>query len=91
MPVYPRGADSPALNAFAITPGTAEFAEPTRFIYVGGTGKIIVVTVNDDEVIFQNAQVGTVLPVRAKQVLALSESFGSPTETTTATNLLGLY
>lgn len=50
-------------------------------IYVGGTGDVKVVTENGDTVTFSAVPVGTVLPVRVKQVLSTG---------TTATNLVGL-
>ena len=86
---FSRGSMSPAENAFEITPGTAEFANPPRAIYVGSQGAIVVVTIHDEEVVFRNAQPGSRIDIRAKKVLA--ETTGSPTETTTATGLIGMY
>lgn len=77
------GMTGPAENAFAITPhNTNELAYVPRGIYVGAGGSIAVVLVNGDSASFANVAAGTVLPIRAKQVLATG---------TTASSLIGLY
>lgn len=74
---------SPAEGCFAITPADAgEFAQFTRFIYVGGAGNLVVVMEDGTVGTFVAVPVGTVLPVRAFRVNATG---------TTATNLVGLY
>jgi hypothetical protein len=91
MPQNPmsKGSASPHTSGFLITPGTSEFTDWAREIYVGGAGDLVVVLEDDSELFFQGAVAGSVLPLRAKKVLA--ESSTSPTETTTATGLIGLY
>ena len=68
-------------NASAITPSdTVSFQGPV-VVYVGVTGNMAVITAAGDEVTFLNAQAGSVLPVRIKQV---------KDTLTTATNLIAL-
>jgi hypothetical protein len=83
------GADLRYSHAFVITPGTTEFTNNTRRIYVGLTGRLVIVTPNDEEVTLQNVPVGF-HDILAKKVLATS-TVGSPTETTTAAMLVGFY
>lgn len=74
--------ESPAADAFAITPSdSADLTTSTRSIYVGGSGDINLVTVDGTTILFSATVAGSVLPVRAKQILSTS---------TTATNLVGL-
>jgi len=73
---------SPARGAFTITPANdTDLSEPTRAIYVGGTGHISVTMFSGDEVVFNSVQAGSFLPIRVKRV----KSTG-----TTATNLIGV-
>jgi hypothetical protein len=58
------------------------YAEPTRAIYVGGSGNLRVDMVSGGTVTFIGLSAGTVLPVQAIRIYATS---------TTATNLLALY
>ena len=77
------GLDSPAGNAYAVTPadGTDQsFA--TRAIYVGGAGDIKVTTTGGNTVTFVGCLAGSILPVRAARIWATG---------TTATNLVGMY
>lgn len=75
--------DSPAYNAFAISPSdSSNLSQQTRGIYVGGDGNLKVTTAGGDTVTFQNAVAGTVLPVRAIKVFNSGSS---------ATGLIGLY
>lgn len=71
----------PATRHFAITPGTA-FAQPTRGIYVGGDGNIVIQDMNEDAVTYTNAKAGSIIHIRAKFVVASG---------TTATGLIGMY
>jgi len=76
------GLDSPAEDAFAITPhDTNDLAQVTRGIYVGGAGDLTVVTKGGTTVLFSAVPAGVVLPVRAAKV----KSTG-----TAATSLVGL-
>jgi len=75
--------DGPAGNAFSITPSNTvncDFA--TRAVYIGGTGDLAAVTINDEVVTFVGIPGGTLLPLRLKRV----NSTG-----TTASALVGLY
>lgn len=77
---FQSGLDSPASNAFAITPGSNELAIFTRAIYVGGAGDVKLTLIGGAEVTFKSVPSGTILPVRAKKVSSDS----------TATDLIGL-
>jgi len=75
--------ESPAENAFAITPNNSvDLATNTRAIYIGGNGNISLITVGGNTVTFVGLLAGTLLPIRASRVNSTS---------TTATNLVGLY
>jgi len=77
------GLDSPASNAFAITPhDTNELTTVTRGIYIGAAGDIALTTVGGDSVTFVGLLAGSILPVRANIVKSTA---------TTATSLIGLY
>ncbi len=80
--LWPDHQSDPASDYFDITPGATEFTDWTRYIYVGGVGDVEAVSVRDTTVIFKAVPVGTVLPIRAKKVLATN---------TTATLLVGLF
>lgn len=72
-----------ARRAAAITTSdTTEYEEPTRAIYVGGSGNLRVDMVSGGTVTFTGLAAGTILPVQVTRVYAAS---------TTATNLLALY
>jgi len=80
----PFSAESPATNGFAITPndGTV-FTTGTRGLWVGATGDISVVLLNDSApVTLSNVLGGTLLPLCVKTVRATG---------TTATGIVGLY
>lgn len=72
-----------SISGFAITPNDGvDLATNTRGIYVGGAGNVAVILEDDTaSVTFVAPPVGSVLPIRARRVLATG---------TTATNLIGL-
>lgn len=74
--------NSPASTFESITPSDTDLLqEATRAIYVGSAGNMVAVSVNDNEVTFNNLVAGTIYPFRIKQV----KSTG-----TTASGLVGL-
>ena len=77
------GLVGPYVGGFAITKSDSTvFAQPTRALYVGGTGDVAVTYLDGTTDILQAVPVGTVIPVRVKQVLSTG---------TTATKVSGLY
>lgn len=77
------GSESPAVNAFAITPADgADLATVTRGIYAGGAGDLKVVTLGGDTVTFVGLAAGVIHPIRAARVFATG---------TTATSIVGVY
>lgn len=79
------GADltQPAEHVEVVAPSdTVDLPNPTRGLYVGGAGNIVVTTVGGEFVTFSGVGAGTTLPVRVRRVWFTN---------TTATNLLGLY
>ena len=74
----------PASKAVAVTPSDAnELDIATRMLYVGTTGDVAVVLVNDTTpVIFKNVQKGTTLRIRVRQVMATD---------TNATDIVALH
>lgn len=73
---------SPSAAFAAITPGDAALPGPTRAIYVGGAGTLVLTPLGGGaDVTFQGLPAGTILPVQATHVKA----------TSTATNLVGLF
>lgn len=81
---YNSGLESPARNAFAITPNdSTDLTTYTRGIYIGSAGDVAVTLAGDTSpVTFVGLLAGTILPVRAKRVLVTGTSAGS---------LVGLY
>lgn len=84
------GFDAPADIGLAVTPDTDNDLPngPTRGLYVGGAGNLVVVMAADQTssgagtaVTFTAVPAGTVLPLRARRVLA----------TGTATAIVALY
>jgi hypothetical protein len=76
------GLESPASNAFAITPSdSADLASATRSIFVGGGGNLCVTMKSGAIVTFNGLMAGSILPVRVTRVASTG---------TTATNLVGL-
>lgn len=81
---HATGFSSPARNAFAVTPNSANDL-PTfcRALYIGTGGNIRVTTARGDTVTFTNVQGGSVLPVACRRVLAAPD--------TTASGIVALY
>lgn len=76
-----KGLTSPADKATAITPNdSTDLVDVPRGIYVGGTGNIVA-TINGVDLTFNNAQAGTILPIRPTRIKATN---------TTATGLIAL-
>lgn len=75
---------APALNYVAITKSDAtDFSGfMTRAIYVGGSGDVVAVDLDNNAVTFSSVPAGTVLPIRARRVNSTN---------TTATNMVALY
>lgn len=62
---YPPALNSPASDAYAITPSdTVNETTAFRAIYVGAAGDVTVVTLDGTAVTFAGAVAGTVIPVR---------------------------
>lgn len=80
---YRAGVESPARNAFAVTPhDTNELTAHTRGIYVGVTGNVKVTTSGGDAVTFVGLAAGVIHPIRAKIIWSTG---------TTATSIVGVY
>ena len=74
---------APVKNAFAITGSDTDLLQqPTRGIYVGGSGDVVAVLVGGDEVTFTSLVAGVIHPIRAKQIKSTN---------TTATSIIGVY
>lgn len=77
------GLESPAANAFEVTPhDTNELASVTRAIYVGTTGNVRLVTINNETVTFVDVPAGNIIPIRAFRILSTG---------TTADDIVGMY
>lgn len=78
-----RELTDPVQHVLAVTKSDATvFAQFTRALYVGGGGDVAIVTPAGDSVVFVGVLAGSILPVRAYQVLSTG---------TSATSILGLY
>ena len=74
---------SPATNGQTVVKSDTEFLpEPTRAIYVGGTGDVAVTMHGGDSLIFVGVPAGSILPIKVSQVLSTN---------TTATNMLAIW
>lgn len=72
-----------ARRAVAVTTSdTVVYEQPTRAIYVGGSGNLRVDMVSGGTVTFVGLPAGAVLPIQVERIYATS---------TTATNLIALY
>jgi len=76
-----KNSSGPARGAAAITPGTP-FASTCRAIYVGGDGAVVATMEDGTDITFAAAKAGSVLPIRATQVVSSG---------TTASNLVALF
>ena len=68
--------DSPAYEAFAITPDGSELDTWTRYVYVGSAGSMQAVMANGGTVMFTGLQNGQLLPIRVKAVGAATSASG---------------
>jgi hypothetical protein len=76
------GLTAPGGEFFAITPSNSvDFTLPTRGVYVGVTGDVVAVDLQDNAVTFTAVQAGCILPIRAKRINSTD---------TSATGLVGL-
>lgn len=74
--------DSPSQSWVAVTPSdTVNISAVPRALYVGVTGDVAAVGLDDQVATFKAVPAGTILPITAKRVNATS---------TTATNILAL-
>jgi hypothetical protein len=75
--------ESPATNMFEVTPNdSAELANATRAVYIGGAGDLKIKTTGGDTVTLVGVPAGSLLPLRVVQVLSTG---------TTATSIVGMY
>ena len=82
--VHLSGFESPAVRAFSITPSdTADLTLLPRALYIGVTGDVSVILIDDDvAVTFVGVLAGSLLPIRAQRVRSTG---------TTATNIVGIF
>lgn len=80
----PQTPNAPAIRAAAVTPGTTELS-PTRGLYIGGAGDLVVVMAGEPgdatSVTFTGVLAGCILPLQVRKVLSSS----------TATLIVALY
>lgn len=81
---WPRGtgvpavADAIATHAMALTPSdTFVFPSPTRFLWVGGTGSLVVTMPDTNQVTIAAVPAGTKLPLSVIQVRSTGTSASS--------------
>lgn len=87
----PRTLESPATRFEVATPSdTATLNRPSRALYIGGAGRVVVEDMDGNEAIFAGATAGSVLPIRVRRVRNSATTGGSPTLFTTATDILSL-
>jgi len=72
--------DHPASRIFDITPANSDLPVPTKAIFVGGAGNLVLIALNDTAQVTLAVGAGAIIPVRARQVRT----------GTTATGLVGL-
>lgn len=74
---------APASNAAAVTPSdSTDLTDVTRWVFVGGTGNLVVIMADGTTVTFTAVPAGTLLPIRISQVKATG---------TTATEIVALW
>jgi len=83
--------DGPIEKTFSITPGGDDLTQVIRGLYVGTSGHVVLVDLNDNEIELKNLAAGVWHPIRCKKVLATATALGSPAPTTTALNIVGGY
>lgn len=72
-----------AHSAVAVTKSDSTVMQPTRALWVGGTGDVAVVMAgNETTVTFTGVPAGSILPVQATKVMSTN---------TTATSIIALY
>ena len=76
------GALFPAFRLTAVTPSDTTELTGVRALWIGGTGTIAVMAVNDTAAVSFTVPSGTMLPIFAKKVMATG---------TSATNIVALY
>lgn len=65
--------DGPMTSAVVVAPNdSADIANVSRAIYIGGTGNLNVVMQDGTTVLFSAIPVGTILPIRVTRVLSTS-------------------
>lgn len=80
---YAQGLNSPAVSGFAVTKSDATvFSQPTRFVWVGGTGDLAVRMLDGTTLTIVAVPAGTRLDIRVDKVLSTG---------TTATSVVGFY
>ena len=72
---FARGLESPVIDGFSIVPvDDADLPEMTRAIYVGAFGTLSVTLASGTTITLESVASGTILPLRARRVLATSTS-----------------
>lgn len=73
---------SHAIQAIAVTPNDATILVPTKGIYVGGSGDLVVTMANGVDATFKGIAAGVIHPISATKVKATG---------TTATYIVAVY
>ena len=71
------GLTSPGIDAFSITPSSADLPQVTRALYVGSAGDVRVELVSGAEIKFKAMQPGMLYPLRIRKVLVNGTTAGS--------------
>jgi hypothetical protein len=75
-PVNQGGMEAPAFFAASVTPGSDALPSPSRALYVGGTGNVVVTMLGGGDVTFTAVPAGAILPIRVSHVLAATTATG---------------
>jgi hypothetical protein len=67
---YKNHATAPSLGFEAVTLDV-DIEPPPKGLYIGGTGAVVLMDAAGNEVTFANAQAGSILPVRPRQVVSV--------------------